>query len=93
MKNRASHFGSIKAWENKTVPSYLHQYFEKTRLDNLIMLDQITLLQEMRQYYNQMEENNTSTSQTESQSVTVDGPWTATSSSAVDIYPFHLDSS
>ncbi|RHN74871.1 putative protein kinase RLK-Pelle-DLSV family [Medicago truncatula] len=47
----------------------------------------------MRQYYYQIDANNTSNSQTESQSLTIDGPWTATSSSAVDLYPVHLDSS
>lgn len=40
----------------------------------------------MRQYYYQIDANNTSNSQTESQSLTIDGPWTATSSSAVDLY-------
>jgi len=47
----------------------------------------------MRQYYSQIEENNTSKSQTESQSLSTDGPWTATSSSAVDLYPVQPDSS
>ncbi|AES66496.2 probable leucine-rich repeat receptor-like serine/threonine-protein kinase At3g14840 [Medicago truncatula] len=47
----------------------------------------------LRQYYYQMEENSTSKSQTQSQSLLIDGPWTATSSSAVDLYPVHLDSS
>ncbi|XP_058754547.1 probable leucine-rich repeat receptor-like serine/threonine-protein kinase At3g14840 isoform X2 [Vicia villosa] len=42
----------------------------------------------MRKYYYQMEEN---TSQ--SQRILNDGSWTATSSSAVDLYPVHLDSS
>jgi len=47
----------------------------------------------LRQYYYQMDENSTSKSQTQSQSLLTYGPWTATSSSAVDLYPVHLDSS
>ncbi|KAK2368146.1 putative leucine-rich repeat receptor serine/threonine-protein kinase [Trifolium repens] len=47
----------------------------------------------MRQYYYGMEEDNTSKSQTQSQNLSIDGPWTATSSSAVDLYPVQLDSS
>ena len=47
----------------------------------------------MRQYYYQIDENSTSKSKTESQSLSIHGPWTATSSSAVDLYPVHLDSS
>ncbi|CAI8593297.1 unnamed protein product [Vicia faba] len=51
-------------------------------------------LEVMRQYYYQKEENKiSSTSQTQSQSLISDGPWTASSSSAVDLYPAHLDSS
>ncbi|CAK8534937.1 unnamed protein product [Lathyrus sativus] len=50
-------------------------------------------LEAMRKYYYQKEENKTSTtSQTQNQSLLNDGPWTATSSSAVDLYPVHLDS-
>jgi hypothetical protein len=45
----------------------------------------------MRQYYYGMEEDNTSKSQ--SQNLSIDGPWTASSSSAVDLYPVQLDSS
>ncbi|CAI8593285.1 unnamed protein product [Vicia faba] len=41
-----------------------------------------------------MEENKiNTTSQTQSQSLLSDGPWTASSSSAVDLYPVHLGSS
>ncbi|KAI5411531.1 hypothetical protein KIW84_056557 [Lathyrus oleraceus] len=50
----------------------------------------------MRKYYYQIEENKTSSkseTQTQSQSLLSDGPWTAASSSAVDLYPVHLDSS
>ncbi|GAU31600.1 hypothetical protein TSUD_54240 [Trifolium subterraneum] len=47
----------------------------------------------MRQYYYEMEESNTSKSQTQSQSLSIDRPWTASSSSAVDLYPVQLDSS
>ncbi|CAJ2659533.1 unnamed protein product [Trifolium pratense] len=46
----------------------------------------------MRQYYYEMEENTTSTSQTQSQSLLKDGSWTASSSSAADLYPIHRDS-
>ncbi|XP_045800993.1 probable leucine-rich repeat receptor-like serine/threonine-protein kinase At3g14840 isoform X2 [Trifolium pratense] len=46
----------------------------------------------MRQYYYEMEENTTSTSQTQSQSLLKDGSWTASSSSAADLYPIHSDS-
>ncbi|KAK2368168.1 putative leucine-rich repeat receptor serine/threonine-protein kinase [Trifolium repens] len=46
----------------------------------------------MRQYYCQMEENNTSKSQTQSRRLLNDAPWTASSSSA-DLYPIYLDSS
>jgi hypothetical protein len=47
----------------------------------------------MRQYYYGMEEDNTSKSQTQSQSLLKDGPWTASSSSAADLYRIHNDSS
>ncbi|CAJ2659544.1 unnamed protein product [Trifolium pratense] len=50
-------------------------------------------LEVMRQYYYQMEENKISKPQTESQSILSDGPWTATSSSGVDLYPIHSDAS
>jgi hypothetical protein len=50
-------------------------------------------LEAMRQYYYQIEENSTSKSQTQSQSLLTDGPWTASSSSAADLYPVRLDSS
>ncbi|KAL5081436.1 hypothetical protein RYX36_009857 [Vicia faba] len=50
-------------------------------------------LEVMRQYYYQKEENDISQSQTRNQSISIDEPWTATSSSAVDLYPVHLDSS
>ncbi|CAJ2659564.1 unnamed protein product [Trifolium pratense] len=51
-------------------------------------------LEVMRQYYNQMEENKTSKSQTQSQSLLSDGAWTATtSSSGADLYPVQSDSS
>ncbi|XP_058754543.1 probable leucine-rich repeat receptor-like serine/threonine-protein kinase At3g14840 isoform X2 [Vicia villosa] len=49
-------------------------------------------LEVMRQYYYQKEENNTSsTSHTQSQSLISDGPWTASSSSAVDLDSSYLD--
>jgi hypothetical protein len=47
----------------------------------------------MRQYYYQIDENDISKPQTQSQSLLSDGPWTATSSSGVDLYPIHSDSS
>ncbi|GAU31583.1 hypothetical protein TSUD_54060 [Trifolium subterraneum] len=47
----------------------------------------------MRQYYYQKEEDKTSKSQTQSRCLLNDGPWTATSSSGVDLYSIHLDSS
>jgi hypothetical protein len=50
-------------------------------------------LEIMRQYYYQMEGNKTSNSHTQSQSLLSDGAWTATSSSGVDLYPIHSDSS
>ncbi|WJX72476.1 hypothetical protein P8452_56358 [Trifolium repens] len=50
-------------------------------------------LEVMRQYYYEMEEDNTSKSQTQSQNLSIDGTWTASSSSAVDLYPIQLDSS
>ncbi|KEH38577.1 LRR receptor-like kinase [Medicago truncatula] len=50
-------------------------------------------LEAMRQYYYQIEENKTSKSQTQTQSLLTDGPWTASSSSAADLYPVRLDSS
>ncbi|MCI07051.1 LRR receptor-like kinase [Trifolium medium] len=50
-------------------------------------------LEVMRQYYYQIEENKTSKSQTQSQSLLSDGAWTATSSSGVDLYPVQSDSS
>ncbi|XP_050882803.1 probable leucine-rich repeat receptor-like serine/threonine-protein kinase At3g14840 isoform X2 [Lathyrus oleraceus] len=53
-------------------------------------------LEVMRKYYYQIEENKISSkseTQSQSQSLLSDGPWTASSSSAVDLYPVHLDSS
>ncbi|PNX77164.1 putative cysteine-rich RLK (receptor-like kinase) protein, partial [Trifolium pratense] len=50
-------------------------------------------MESMRQHYYQTDENKVSKSQTQSESLSNDGPWTATSSSAVDLYPVHLDSS
>ena len=50
-------------------------------------------LEAMRQYYYQIEQNSTSKSQKQSQSLLTDGPWTASSSSAADLYPVRLDSS
>ncbi|XP_027191469.1 probable LRR receptor-like serine/threonine-protein kinase At1g07650 isoform X2 [Cicer arietinum] len=50
-------------------------------------------LEVMRQYYYQIEEKNISKSQTQSQSLSIDRPWTASSSSAVDLYPIRSDSS
>jgi hypothetical protein len=47
----------------------------------------------MRQYYYQIDENNISKPLTKSRSLLSDGPWTATSSSGVDLYPIHSDSS
>ncbi|KAL5151453.1 putative leucine-rich repeat receptor-like serine/threonine-protein kinase [Glycine soja] len=45
----------------------------------------------MREFYSQMEENNTS--EARSLSLTMDVPWTCSSSSAVDLNPAHLDAS
>jgi len=50
-------------------------------------------LEAMRQYYYQIEDNKISKSQTQSQSLLTDEPWTASSSSAADLYPVGLDSS
>nr|XP_004488995.1 probable leucine-rich repeat receptor-like serine/threonine-protein kinase At3g14840 isoform X1 [Cicer arietinum]XP_027191464.1 probable leucine-rich repeat receptor-like serine/threonine-protein kinase At3g14840 isoform X2 [Cicer arietinum] len=47
----------------------------------------------MRQYYSQMEGNKVSKSQTQSRSSSTDGPWPASSSSALNLYPIHSDSS
>ena len=43
-------------------------------------------LEAMRLYYKQMEGE-------QSQSISLDGPWTASSASAADLYPVHLVSS
>ncbi|KAI4333493.1 hypothetical protein L6164_018295 [Bauhinia variegata] len=48
-------------------------------------------LEAMRQYYRNIEENEII--ETTTQSASKDGPWTASSSSAADLYPVHLDSS
>lgn len=48
-------------------------------------------LEAMRRYYSQMEENKIS--EIQKQSVSEDGPWTASSSAAADLYPVNLDSS
>ncbi|XP_020239268.1 probable leucine-rich repeat receptor-like serine/threonine-protein kinase At3g14840 [Cajanus cajan] len=56
------------------------------------MMDEMKL-ETMRQYYFQVEENERSKTQTQSHSSSNDGPWTASSSSAVDLYPVHIDSS
>ncbi|KAK7272600.1 hypothetical protein RJT34_29305 [Clitoria ternatea] len=50
-------------------------------------------LEAMRQYYYQVEENRISETQKQSQSLSLDGPWTTSSSSAVDLYPVQVDSS
>ncbi|KEH38576.1 putative protein kinase RLK-Pelle-DLSV family [Medicago truncatula] len=50
-------------------------------------------LEAMRKYYYQIEENKISKTQTQSQNLLTDGQWTASSSSARDLYPVHLDSS
>ncbi|KAK2422676.1 putative leucine-rich repeat receptor serine/threonine-protein kinase [Trifolium repens] len=47
----------------------------------------------MRQYYYQIEDNEISKPETQRQSLLSDGPWTATSSSGVHLYPIHNDSS
>ncbi|WJX67802.1 hypothetical protein P8452_52239 [Trifolium repens] len=47
----------------------------------------------MRQYYYQIEDNEISKPETQRQSLLSDGPWTTTSSSGVDLYPIHNDSS
>ncbi|KAL5081438.1 hypothetical protein RYX36_009859 [Vicia faba] len=47
----------------------------------------------MRQYYYQLEENKISKPPSQSQSLLNDGSWTATSSSGVDLYSVHSDSS
>jgi len=46
----------------------------------------------MRQYYYQIEDDKVTKSQTQSQSLLSDG-WTASSSSAADLYPIQSDSS
>ncbi|KAG2372454.1 LRR receptor-like serine/threonine-protein [Vigna angularis] len=46
----------------------------------------------MRQYYSQMEENESNETHRYDSS-SKDGPWTASSSSAADLYPVHTDSS
>ncbi|KAL2986713.1 hypothetical protein AAZX31_12G223200 [Glycine max] len=50
-------------------------------------------LEAMRQYYFQIEENERNETQTESHSLSIDGSWMASSSSAADLYPVHVDSS
>ncbi|MCI40712.1 LRR receptor-like kinase, partial [Trifolium medium] len=47
----------------------------------------------MRQYYYQMEGNEISKTETQRQSLLSEGPWTATSSSGVDLYPVQSDAS
>jgi hypothetical protein len=42
-------------------------------------------LEVMRQHYHQIEESTITKSQTQSQSLSIDGPWTASSSSTVDV--------
>ncbi|XP_014523064.1 probable leucine-rich repeat receptor-like serine/threonine-protein kinase At3g14840 isoform X2 [Vigna radiata var. radiata] len=49
-------------------------------------------LEAMRQYYSQIEENERNETQ-RNHSSSKDGPWTASSSSAADLYPVHIDSS
>ncbi|KAK2422653.1 putative leucine-rich repeat receptor serine/threonine-protein kinase [Trifolium repens] len=50
-------------------------------------------MESMSRHYYKMEENKVSQLQTQSESSSNDGPWTATSSLAVDLYPVQLDSS
>ncbi|CAJ2659547.1 unnamed protein product [Trifolium pratense] len=47
----------------------------------------------MRKHYYKIEETEISKSETQTQSLLSDGPWTATSSSGVDLYPIHSGSS
>ncbi|WVZ00674.1 hypothetical protein V8G54_026743 [Vigna mungo] len=49
-------------------------------------------LEAMRQYYSQIEENESNETH-RNHSSSKDGPWTASSSSAADLYPVHIDSS
>ncbi|XP_061350344.1 probable leucine-rich repeat receptor-like serine/threonine-protein kinase At3g14840 [Gastrolobium bilobum] len=61
--------------------------------DSSEVMDEMKL-EAMRQYYYEIEENKFSETQTGSQNLSIDdGPWTASSSSAVDLYPVHIDSS
>ncbi|KAI4333511.1 hypothetical protein L6164_018305 [Bauhinia variegata] len=48
-------------------------------------------LESIRQYYEQMEEDRAS--EIQKHGASMEGPWTASSSSAADLYPLHLDSS
>ncbi|KAK2368167.1 putative leucine-rich repeat receptor serine/threonine-protein kinase [Trifolium repens] len=50
-------------------------------------------LEVMRQLYHQIDESTITKSQTQSQSLSIDGPWTASSSSTVDLHPIRNDSS
>lgn len=59
--------------------------------DSSEVMDEMKL-EAMRQYYSQMEENERSETHT-THSSSKDGPWTASSSSAADLYPLHMDSS
>ncbi|KAJ1441586.1 Serine-threonine/tyrosine-protein kinase, catalytic domain [Sesbania bispinosa] len=50
-------------------------------------------LEAMRQYYHEAEENKINETQTQSQNLLMDGPWTASFSSAADLYPVDIGSS
>ncbi|KAJ7981873.1 putative Kinase [Quillaja saponaria] len=49
-------------------------------------------LESMRKYYLQKVENDNDENENETRSLTIDGPWTGSSTSAPDLYPINLDS-
>ncbi|CAJ1957659.1 unnamed protein product, partial [Sphenostylis stenocarpa] len=79
-----------------TMSSVLSMLEGKTVIPELISDQSETMddmkLEALRQYYSQMEENEKSETHT-NHSTSIDGKWTASSSSAADLYPVHIDSS
>ncbi|KAL2589432.1 hypothetical protein AAZV13_13G229200 [Glycine max] len=79
-----------------TMSSVLSMLEGKTMIPEFVsdpseIMDEMKL-EAMRQHYFQ-KENERSETQEQNHSLSIEGPWTASSSSAADLYPVHVDSS
>ncbi|RDX83723.1 putative leucine-rich repeat receptor-like serine/threonine-protein kinase, partial [Mucuna pruriens] len=79
-----------------TMSSVLSMLEGKTKVPEFVsnpneVMDLQTKLKAMQQHYYQIEENKLN--ETQSSSVSIDGPWITSPSSTTDLYPTHLSSS